>query len=115
MMNTDNYGRTVYENNYGRLVVRPITDTVPVNTIRLANIPVEARFSLEVAEQVVLITENRHTQIVVRDVNENVALVVHESPSTCWVAQIESLDYTGDIVARDAIVREQVPAYPYIF
>lgn len=84
-----------YSNKYGTLVVEPITEVMPVKEVRLANFPDDAKFDLDTAERVVLITENRRSQIVVASVHQPVGLVVHESPSTCWIARIVSLDYTG--------------------
>lgn len=49
----------IYSNKYGTLVVEPITEVMSVRDVRLKNIPMNARFDLDTAEKVVLITENR--------------------------------------------------------
>jgi hypothetical protein len=100
------YGQSSYTNEYGRLIVKPITGVIPVRDVRLDDIPRTAQFDLETAEQIVLITENRHSQIVVKSASQLMALVIHESPSTCWVAQITLLEYCGPEPSK-AIERER--------
>lgn len=87
-----------YENEYGKLVVEQITDYKPVSSIHGVDLPDNCLFYLSMAEKIVLITENLHTQIgFMKRVAQGYRgyLVVHESPSSACVARIVSLKYTG--------------------
>lgn len=59
-MNTDTI---TYSNQYGTLTAEPITDYKPVREIYGRDVPQEFTFTLEIAEQIVLITENHNSQI----------------------------------------------------
>ena len=83
-----------YENGYGKLVVEQITEYGPVASIKGADVPANCLFYLPMAEMIVLITDNLHTQVGVRP-SGRCYLVVHESPSSACVARIVSLKYTG--------------------
>jgi len=84
-----------YSNEYGRLVLKPVTDVMPVRDVRVDNIPQNARFDLETAEMIALISENHGLQLCVKSA-ENIGVVVHETPSTCWVARVQVIEYAGN-------------------
>lgn len=83
-----------YENKYGKLVVKPLTDFRPVSSIQGDDLPAACMFDLATAEKIVLITENRRSQIAVRP-SGRCYLIVHESCSSACVVRVVSLEYTG--------------------
>jgi hypothetical protein len=88
-----------YENQYGRLVLSPVTDVVHVDTISGKDIAAEHTFDLRTAEKIALITDNRGIQIVPVQGDDGkwvCYVVVQETPLTAAVAQIETLDYVGN-------------------
>lgn len=54
-----------YENKYGRVVLTPVTEYMPLAKITFAELPVisDCLFRVEQGEEIALITENRHVQI----------------------------------------------------
>jgi hypothetical protein len=91
---------TQYENEYGKLVVEPITDYRPVSSIKGADVPADCMFDLVTLEQIVLITGNRQSQGVFIT-PERCYLVVHESCSSACVVRVVSLEYTGPGAAQE--------------
>lgn len=84
-----------FSNKYGVLSIEQVGQTRPVSQIHIKNIPEELQFSLERAEQMALITENRKVQFLFDKTLNRVAMVYHESSSTCWVAKVTMLRYAG--------------------
>ena len=101
-----------YENEYGKLIVEPLTDNRPVSSIKGADVPADCMFDLDTAEKIVLITENQRSQIGVRP-SRRCYLVVHESPSSACAVRIVSLDYAGPDAGQE-IERLAVPV-PVLF
>ena len=93
--------QTTYENKYGKLVVEHLTDYKPVSFIHGVDLPDDCMFDLDTAEKIVLITENRRTQIGVMPPPRKCYLVVHESCSFACAVRIVSLDYTGPSAAQE--------------
>lgn len=88
--------KKVYENRYGRLEVESVSDLLQVRNIRGNDFPDDIKFDVMTAEQIVLITDNRQSQVAFQDWALGIGyLVIHESPSTGYVCRIVSLNYTG--------------------
>lgn len=88
---------TQFQNRYGRLEVEPVTPLLQVRNIRGVDYPDDIKFDLETAERIVLITENRRSQIAFQEWTQNgrAYMIVHTSPSEGYIVRIVSLDYTG--------------------
>lgn len=88
-----------FTNRYGTLVIDPISEYHPVKGIRSDIVPVDGRFhGIDTAEKIALITENRHIQIGFQmplTRNSFGYILHHDSPSTCAICRIVSLDYVG--------------------
>lgn len=93
--NSDGFLR--YSNRYGRLALE--TSKVPqhISTISGKSVPEDWKFSIEVAEQIALITDNKHMQLAspypVK--KEGWYLCVHISSSIIYLARVHSMDYIG--------------------
>ena len=93
-------GTQQFQNEYGTLVVEPITGVMNVRDIYGKDVPDEFKFSLEVAEQIALITENKHVQTALtneprRENCHRGYLCLHTSSSTAFVVKIVTLEYVG--------------------
>ena len=102
--------QTEYTNQYGHLVLEPVTDIMPISQIRA--IP-EHMFDINTAEQIATITENRGIQISFVNWEGNnedklFYVILHDSPSTGAVARVKEIDYRLNIPARDVIEYSRV-------
>lgn len=93
-----------YKNNYGQLELELVSEYIPVSTIKGSNISDSLKFSLETAEQIALITENRKIQICI-PLDWKVYVIIHNSPSTAAIAKIKSLDFIADITPAEELHR----------
>lgn len=102
---------TTYANEFGEVVLEPITRYMPVSEISKEKVPEieEALFSMETAEIIALITENKMIQISlpfpIRN-NEKAAYVVkHSTPAIAAVCRvhIKSFHTPGNLSAQDQI------------
>ena len=86
-----------FHNEYGTLVVEAVTGVLNVRNVRGEDFSDDIKFSLGTAEQITLITENRHTQIAFQSWTADGLgyLMVHTSASTVVVVRIKSLEYAG--------------------
>lgn len=98
----------IYENEYGILEAVQVTDWFQVGSFSarrfLTEYPKHPTFGIDVAEQIVLITDNRRSQIAgMWDVEnqklivtpDSCILLVHKSPSIACVVEITKFEYTG--------------------
>lgn len=93
-----------YENRYGVLVVVGLTEPMLIREIHGRDVPEEHKFDLDTAERIVLITENRLSQVCIES-KDSVYLVIHTSPSTGYVARVADLEYRGPSSAAREISR----------
>ena len=88
-----------FQNKYGTLVVEPITGDMNVRDIHGKDVPDEFKFTLEVAEQIALITDNWHVQMALTMGSSEAKcqgyLCLHTSCSTAFVVKITTLEYIG--------------------
>ena len=85
-----------FANGFGELVVEQYGKIKPIaEFIDFYSTPEFLRFDLETAERIVLITENRNSQIWIRwqdkSLDKPCTLIIHDSPSTGWIARIIKL------------------------
>lgn len=94
-----------YENKYGSVTLTPVTDYMNISEVSANKLPViqEHTFSMEDAERIALITDNRSIQISFPWILEqghprrNDAYVVHhQSPSTVCLCHVE-LNYMEEV------------------
>lgn len=92
-----------FKNRYGWLSLSLVSDVRPVSDIHGADIDGRHKFSLDLAEQIVLITDNRGIQIC--PVKEGAIwlcyVIAHASPSTAAVARVEAINYVGPNPAQE--------------
>lgn len=86
-----------FQNKYGKFAAKPILGPLKVNEIFHELVPEDALFSLDTAEQIVLITENISTQIgIARQDGKFVGyLLVHLSQSDVVLVRVSHLEYVG--------------------
>lgn len=86
-----------FKNKCGRLTLLPVSGVQSVRCIRGKDIDDYHKFSIDIAEQVALITGNRGIQLCPCNTSTGLAfyIVIHETPSTGAVARISLLDYVG--------------------
>jgi hypothetical protein len=105
-----------YANKFGSFDAELATPEMSVHGCRCRDLPDDLKFSIKEAEQIVLITENRHTQIAFDrwTAEGRACLFAHTSPSTGHVLRVKNLTYTHGIEAQQEI-RNQAPcAAPYL-
>ena len=90
-------GLLSYSNKYGQLELGLTETPQHISTVSRKSIPEDWKFNTETAEQIALITDNRHMQLVppwpVKD--EGWYLCVHESSSMVYLAKVVSISYKG--------------------
>jgi hypothetical protein len=86
----------VYSNNYGYLEIEPIEDYHAVGEISSKNYNKSLFFSIDIAEQIVLITDNVkiQTSCVFPDMDK-MFLIHHLTGSTGAVCKINKLEFTS--------------------
>jgi hypothetical protein len=87
----------IYENEYGKLVLELITPYQHISKIHSKEVPDDCFFDLDTAEQIVLITDNKKSQVAFTEWTKNAKgyLIVHESPSSACVVRIIEMQYNG--------------------
>ena len=104
-MNTN--GNTVsFSNSYGTVSVTPVTEFMAVSGIRKTHAQAKANtFSLDDAEKIALITENRKIQICPHfmPMDGLAYLILHDSPSTAAICKVEIKNFSCNKSAADEI------------
>lgn len=101
----------VYKNRYGSIRLTPVSDYMPVRSISSKILPQGAAFSIETAEQIALITENRNIQISFIPDNMRVCYVLHHnSTSVAAICQV-SIEFTSPVSPQAEIKRLQKAYY----
>lgn len=84
---------TTHSNEFGSLTLTPVTPAMPVSEISWRQCPAARNnaISLEQAEQVALITENRGIQIGADWVNGGTDsyVILHETPNTAAICKVD--------------------------
>lgn len=93
----------VIKNKYGHLEFETVSDYQPVSQIQSKNLDPALFFSVEVAEQVALITGNRHIQMSVTFDFKRMYLMHHKSSSQAAVCKITHLDFNSKVNAMKEI------------
>lgn len=112
----------IYSNRYGTLEVRQVTEWFPVGNFSsrrfLAEHPEHPTFNINTAEQIVLITENKRSQITGMWDAENqkvtpdsCILLVHQSSSIACVVEITKLDYIGGNAQEEIEHHARIDSY----
>lgn len=94
----------VYENKYGRVEIEVVGSPSPVNSFHAKDIDSDYFFSLEDAEKIALITENRHIQIGFSPKFDGY-LLYHSSPSTAALCKVVNVSFGSDFNAREELAR----------
>lgn len=96
-----------YNNYYGKLILEETGELLKVSEIRGINLPDELKFSLDIAEKIALITENRGIQIS-GEFHKNppkMYVIMHVSPSTGYIGKIVSLEFNSDINPTEELAK----------
>lgn len=96
--------QTKWSNEFGSLVVEPVTGVMQVSSIFGKDLEDGVKFDVGTAEKIALITENRRCQIGVQR-DWKCYLIVHTSPNTAAVVKVVSLEYTGKLSPSEEIAR----------
>lgn len=89
-----------FQNRYGRLTLKLVSDVRPVKGIRGVDIDDCHKFDMDTAEKIALITDNRGIQLCY-GAGARLYVVAHDTPSTCAVARIETMSYVGQNPAQE--------------
>lgn len=109
-----NYGPAVFKNEYGRIACTPITPVMPVSRIFGKDVPEDAKFDLDTASQVALITENNHTQIGFGALSgRGCYLCIHTASDKAFVVRIEQMSYIGPEASKE--IERLKPRYSLSF
>lgn len=85
-----------FTNRYGFLTLETTGEFMPVSSIVGAELPDQVKFTLETAEEVALISENKGIQICFEmPLTGKAYVLVHKTQSTAAVAKIKRLRYTA--------------------
>jgi hypothetical protein len=84
-----------YRNKYGQATLTPVTDVLHISAISASKMPgliSQVQLSIEEAEQLALITENRHIQITYSMETKQFYVVHHVTANTVQLCQA-TIDY----------------------
>jgi len=101
-----------YENQYGKVVLEP-TEYIAIKDIRCP--ADDYLFPIEIAEKIVLITDNRSMQICPAkfdDLNRGFYVIHHESCSVGSVCKVAHLNFISNRKPAD-LIREAARVYTY--
>jgi hypothetical protein len=85
-----------FANKYGQVELKPVTAYMPVNQINSKMLPSGCTFSIDTAEQIALITDNKHLQMSFIPGNMRVCYIMHhDSASVAAVCEVSSLIFVG--------------------
>jgi hypothetical protein len=93
-----------YSNTYGSLQLEPIGPFKAVNTIRGVDLPDDIKFSMDTAEKIALITDNRGIQLCFESFKK-VYVIIHQGPSLAAVARIVNMEFDEKINPAQEIDR----------
>ena len=97
-----------FNNKYGSAELEVVGEYVPVCGLHSRDVPAEFKFSLDTAEQLALITENRRIQIIFEYPSMKRAfLIVHKSASIAAVARIVNLDFFSGVDAAKVLKEDR--------
>ena len=95
-----------YKNKYGSLELELMEDYKDIKGVRGKDYPDDVKFTMETAEQIALITDNRGIQISFEYPKLDKAYVmIHKSPSTIAVAKIKNIYFDKNINPQDEIAK----------
>lgn len=98
--------RIVYENKYGRLEIEVVGAYRAVGLIRCRDLDPSLSFTIDQAEQISLITDNRGIQVCFQAPEyQHVFLLHHESSGLAAECRIVNLQFTARVNAQDEIER----------
>ena len=94
-----------FNNRYGKLELEMVGNCIDVGTIRGEDLPEDLKFSLAIAEQVALITENKSIQIVFERMLPRVKayVVVHRNSVLATPARIRTIDFYPEVVPSEEL------------
>lgn len=97
---------TRYSNEFGTVQFEIITPIKKVSELgKVSSQPVENTFSIDVAEQIALTTENRMVQIVMDIKSSICGIIIHETGCTGAWGRITNIMYNSSEIPREAILR----------
>jgi hypothetical protein len=92
-----------FHNEYGHVVLTPVTSSKPVRDISRYLVPVDCFVTLEQAEQVAAITENRRVQLCFPDLPQ-CYVVFHPTPCTAQICRA-AITWNAAETARSVLSR----------
>ncbi len=99
-----------YENHYGTVELEPVTDYMPIADISYhLTAAQDNAFSLEMAEQVALITENRGIQIAFPVISGKYTcayVVLHQGANHAAICRVTNLTFLPTRSARECLEEE---------
>lgn len=104
-------GLVVYTNRYGTVKFRPVTEYMPVKNISFdkLRLPETILFDIDTAEKIVLITDNRNSQISFppskgeKNQLKKAYFIHHSSTSVAAACELVSIDFISDINPTEEI------------
>lgn len=101
----DETGSVRYQNRYGSVRLVPVTPYGPVSGYRTDTSPPELLVSLDDAERIALITENRRVNYGFNLREGRGIIIHHEGPNRAAVCRVEDLAFTRDLNPTDELGR----------
>lgn len=83
-----------YTHDKGTLVLAPVTAVMDVKNVSFKTAePHDCFITIEQAEQVAVITDNRNIQVCFGNMGKSIYVFQHTSPQTGYICRIESLNF----------------------
>ena len=86
-----------FENEYGQLIVQPISDFMNVRDITHDLLTDECFFNMKTAEKIALITENKIMQIAFKPDLSAAYMIMHNTPHTAAACEIINLIFSKKV------------------
>lgn len=97
--------RFVYNNQHGSCELEAVTASMPVNTIWVKNAPAECIITMDICEQIGLITDQVRLQAAIESL-DRVAFIRHDTTRTAGFVKVVALHYTNPKPAKDVIAAD---------
>ena len=104
-----------YKNHYGEAVIEIVSDYMSIKKVTRKYVPKGCWFNMDQAEQIALITDNRHLQIGFSEDLRHAYVIHHKNANTVAYCKVTSINFytkSGES-AREILAQEHSVAYPY--
>ena len=105
----------LYKNQFGETVIEIASEYMSIKQVTRRDVPSNCWFDMDQAEQIALITDNRHLQIGFSEDLRHAYVIHHKNSNTvayCKVISINFYTKSGES-AREILAQEHSVAYPY--